>query len=557
MPPWWDEDGERAFHEAVFKLSSLRQTPCPDVYYRQKPRTDPRSPGYILSLQDELQLADHIAFLAHDCEGPLPIAAVCIEEQQDHPGLRVRLARNHLRSPDDVRALSRPGDARDRLFAHVLKISQQRILQRLAPRWCPPPPHWTPKQKQQGTSLCHRLKTRLLPELGKHGRRLGPIRSKVDHVVKVLEQLDKDRGGRNLDQCIRAAVESCAFASKGTAERSLESQLGLVFDALSEPGRKAVAQIDKVARYLILCDDLSKLLTRRAYSGILQHITLEPLLSPPKSRPKGAEKSCHVHAEVQLLLYYEQHPCVPPPRFIGCSKSACFLCDLLIRRRGGFGISFSHQRIYPQWTVTNVTWMSEVQAEAWRNITREMTRELQALIRRFVDDQGTPLDAPIESRACLPLSSVASSVPIPGVVSNPYEAIPAGEAPLSLSEPHVPAQPSVDNRLPLGTGSKISLLELFDDDLPLSYEVSKNFPGIQFVSRRLNVTFEFDRTFSGAMSLKPAAEAGATIRRYDVVHDLKGDDVKVSAIQGDEALDFALQVGGIDVLYVVLTWDLV
>ncbi|TQN67035.1 hypothetical protein CSHISOI_08422 [Colletotrichum shisoi] len=556
MPPWWDDDGERAFHEAVFQLSCLRQTPCPDVYYRQKPRRDPRSPGYILRLQDELQLADHIAFPAHDCEGPLPIAAVCVEERQDHPGLRVRLARNHLKSPDDVRALSRPGDARDRLFAHVLNISQQRILQRLAPRWCPPPPRWTPKQKQQRTSLCYRLKTKLLPELGKHGKRLGTIRSKVDHVVEVLEQLDKDRGGCDLGQHIRAAVESCAFASKGTAERSLESQLGLVFDTLSEPGRKAVAQIDKVARYLILCDDLSKLLTQRAYAGILQHITLEPLLSPPKARPKGAGKSCHVHAEVQLLLHYEQHPCVPPPRFIGCSKSACFLCDLLIRKRGGFGISFSHQRIYPQWTVTNVTWMNEVQAEAWRNITREMTRELQALIRRFVDDHNPPLDAPIESRACLPLSSVASTVAISGVVSNPKERIPARGAPPSLSELHVPPQASVDNRLPLETGSKISLLELFEDDLPLSYAVSKNFPGIQFVSGRLNVTFEFDQTFSGAMSLKPAAEAGATVRRYDVVHDLQGDDVKVSAIQGDEELDFALQVGGVDVLYVMLTWNL-
>lgn len=127
MPPWWDEDGERAFHEAVFKLSSLRQTPCPDVYYRQKPQRDPRSPGYILRLQDELQLADHIAFLAHDCEGPLPIAAVCIEEQQDHPGLRVRLARNHLRSPDDVRGIGQ--------LLGVLQDCAQKGLFSRSPRW--------------------------------------------------------------------------------------------------------------------------------------------------------------------------------------------------------------------------------------------------------------------------------------------------------------------------------------------------------------------------------------------------------------------------------------
>ena len=35
-----------------------------------------------------------------------------------------------------------------------------------------------------------------------------------------------------------------------------------------------------------------------------------------------------VHAEVQLLLFYELNPAIRPPRIICSSKSACYLCNL-------------------------------------------------------------------------------------------------------------------------------------------------------------------------------------------------------------------------------------
>ena len=57
------------------------------------------------SLRDELQLADHVAFLAHSQEGVEAISGACVEEGQ--AGLIVRLASNHTPCPATVSGLQR------------------------------------------------------------------------------------------------------------------------------------------------------------------------------------------------------------------------------------------------------------------------------------------------------------------------------------------------------------------------------------------------------------------------------------------------------------------
>lgn len=53
-----------------------------------------------------------------------------------------------------------------------------------------------------------------------------------------------------------------------------------------------------------------------------------------------------VHAEVQLLFYYERNSCNMPPRIICSSKQACFLCNLFFKIHGRFNIPSTHGRIY-------------------------------------------------------------------------------------------------------------------------------------------------------------------------------------------------------------------
>ena len=56
-----------------------------------------------------------------------------------------------------------------------------------------------------------------------------------------------------------------------------------------------------------------------------------------------------VHAEVQLLLFYELNPTIRPPRVICSSKSACYLCNLFFQIHGQFQIPRTHGRIYDKW----------------------------------------------------------------------------------------------------------------------------------------------------------------------------------------------------------------
>lgn len=58
-----------------------------------------------------------------------------------------------------------------------------------------------------------------------------------------------------------------------------------------------------------------------------------------------------IHAEIQLVFFYEQHNSLQRPRIICSSKSACFLCNLFIRLHGKFLIRKTHGVLYPKWTL--------------------------------------------------------------------------------------------------------------------------------------------------------------------------------------------------------------
>ncbi|KAK2022205.1 hypothetical protein LX32DRAFT_205538 [Colletotrichum zoysiae] len=66
-------------------------------------------------------------------------------------------------------------------------------------------------------------------------------------------------------------------------------------------------------------------------------------------------RACHgtltVHAEMQLLNFYDQNPDLTPRLlFMGASKKACYLCNEFISRHPlSIGVSASHQKIYPSW----------------------------------------------------------------------------------------------------------------------------------------------------------------------------------------------------------------
>ncbi|KAI1515659.1 OTT-1508-deam domain containing protein [Pyrenophora tritici-repentis] len=72
---------------------------------------------------------------------------------------------------------------------------------------------------------------------------------------------------------------------------------------------------------------------------------------------KQAQSGGHfrVHAEIQILCYYEHYPITAyPPRVLKSSKDACFLCNLFVKTHGKFYISKTHGKVYSPWMLPDL-----------------------------------------------------------------------------------------------------------------------------------------------------------------------------------------------------------
>jgi hypothetical protein len=99
MPDLWTPKLRKDFHEALETLYAETRTPSAEALYCES-LSEADSKNYTLRLRDELQLANHIAFLAHSQEGAGAISGACVEEVRD--GLIIRLASNQTPSKDTV-----------------------------------------------------------------------------------------------------------------------------------------------------------------------------------------------------------------------------------------------------------------------------------------------------------------------------------------------------------------------------------------------------------------------------------------------------------------------
>ncbi|KAL8388145.1 hypothetical protein RB595_009427 [Gaeumannomyces hyphopodioides] len=146
--------------------------------------------------------------------------------------------------------------------------------------------------------------------------------------------------------------------------------------------------VEKLTRYHVdvLCGDLEKIGRRSKYRPLLRSISVVRCEHYGSWQPRGAQKTCHVHAEVQLIMGYEgreeKSTTSPPPRAIGCSKSACFLCHLLIRNLGIYAISNTHGRFYERWTIPHIALPAGKNEIIMRAIDA-MIAEMEAMLQRM------------------------------------------------------------------------------------------------------------------------------------------------------------------------------
>ena len=129
-------------------------------------------------------------------------------------------------------------------------------------------------------------------------------------------------------------------------------------------------------------------------------------LTPYKSVPTaiGYEAwatTCHVHAEIQLAVYYDLlfQPSDRPgtegipngrpeqevhrPRAIGTSKWLCYLCYLFLRFHGHFVPANTHGRLYDQWTIPDLAEYGDQVCIRYRSLVQAIDNEVMKEANSF------------------------------------------------------------------------------------------------------------------------------------------------------------------------------
>jgi hypothetical protein len=152
---------------------------------------------------------------------------------------------------------------------------------------------------------------------------------------------------------------------------SVATDLGLALrTSMIDPTLKAYLPeaVGKLGRYYSATSELVCAARHRA-CRLFESIEVEPFyISMPAPLSKSHWK---IHAEVQLLFFYELHPSRRRPRFICSSKSACYLCNLFFSLHGGFYVPRTHGRLYARWILPD--WVS-IPADRCREFSRISTR---------------------------------------------------------------------------------------------------------------------------------------------------------------------------------------
>lgn len=116
-----------------------------------------------------------------------------------------------------------------------------------------------------------------------------------------------------------------------------------------------------------------------------------------ESHMTGRIASWKIHAEIQLLLFYVQHPHMPRPRIIGSSKSACYLCNLFIQLHGEFGTPRTHGRLYDRWILPEKLINKSAANTHLLSVIDRFNEALEAKITHVLTSQTRSFPHPNES----------------------------------------------------------------------------------------------------------------------------------------------------------------
>lgn len=422
-----------------------------------------------------------------------------------------------------------------------MSFSEQRIYGRMrSAHWVRPRYMKGPREEALYSKIDNRLRN------GKFVRNNSTYRTSLRQALAslstALKAVDTGPPERQIELLEAAIHESHAVSQLGDA-RSLSTNLKLSGANEAVYQSREVLEIDKLSKYLSLSNDLIRLSRQPRTREFCKNLTLEICTAYPASRPVGSTSLCFVHGEVQVILFYEKNlgPSSRPPRAIGSSKSACFLCDLFIREHALFRISHSHMFLYPQWTIPETSWMNPSQNARFRAIIRAMMAGIESLLR----EEFYSLRRVVESRALVLQLERDSSIADSSDTALVKSILDPG------SDARAPS--TVSDVVEFGSVASMSFYSL--DDLPISEAIHAATSSMTLLLGKATYIFDLTSVQACYLHLSLPVVSSATNQALNIRELPTESDVSLSCEIKTRILEFRVHDAGDHELNVLVEWS--
>ena len=322
-------------------------------------------------------------------------------------------------------------------------LSQNRIHGRLQSAFWQPPAHRKREARRPLYSNLQEVSLRIKRLPSRNGKKSRTLLQKLNDLCEHFQRLDTHSGASSeLLASLKDIVKQCYAVSTSDGTCTFEETVtSYGYEPKAVCKNKYIEQVYKLGRYWGLCVYLAA--ASKKYWNIFQSMdlaTIRPyrsIISPISFR--GGSVECHVHAEIQLLIYYDSNPSVsiPKPRVLGVSKAACYLCNLFSKKHAEFFLSQTHGQLYDQWNVPDLANFANAQRLNYCSILKSMNTELQITINRErarhrSQKRQEPLGSRLNLATVFPLSPLASDA---GTVRSEPEKTPQHSSPSRLTPP--------------------------------------------------------------------------------------------------------------------------
>lgn len=248
----------------------------------------------------------------------------------------------------------------------MLSLHRNRILGRLGSKAFSRDKRWAPREQ---VPIAGRL--RLMTEVNQcpGGQDQQSARTiLLEQIGELRNAIEKAENAARIGlSALKTITEAAAAITAGSVSlRERLKQAGYPDDFVE---RKEMRQIKALGNYMRCSNYLTW--AARKYRSLFKNTTVVALKPyPPEYWP--TRKSKHfVHAEIQLLIHHDMNTRTNPPRFIGVSKLACYLCFCFMRAHKAYCDPETHGEVHPQWTIPQ---RDDYTVEVWRRLNSALIK---------------------------------------------------------------------------------------------------------------------------------------------------------------------------------------